>query len=126
MPCAFKHLDAQAADSEVLQVAGKPGQQSRAILRPIFSILLELNDVSADEPVADDEGLIDGGGGMPEQLLARRINGFDKLKVFHGRTRVAASPSAGAIECIALPRIVFQTFPVAILETVNTKDRTPG
>jgi hypothetical protein len=49
-------------------------------------VLLEFYDVRADQPVADDEGLVHGRSRTADQLLAGGIDGFEELCVSHGYT----------------------------------------
>jgi hypothetical protein len=46
--------------------------------------LFKLDNVGADEPVADDQRLVDYCGSAAKQLLAGGRNAFDELEVFHG------------------------------------------
>src|SRR5205823_5053182 len=63
----------QAPKPSLCQVVREPIQKAGAVSRPIFSVLLKLHDVSARGPVAEDEGLVDNGGGASEQVLACRV-----------------------------------------------------
>ena len=80
----LKHPLPTAIDEPFLQIGSEPDVQPIPILRAVFSILLKLHDVSSNQPVADDERLIDDGGSATEQLLAGRINGLDELAYFMG------------------------------------------
>jgi hypothetical protein len=51
-PHTPKHFCAATGDRPLLQVARQSRQKLFAVDSPIFTILLELNDVRTDEPVA--------------------------------------------------------------------------
>jgi hypothetical protein len=53
-------------------------------LGAVFAALLVFYDPGTDEPVAKDEGLVDGGGSAAQELIAGAADGLDELVVFHG------------------------------------------
>lgn len=71
-------------DVPLFQVAGYSFKQACAILRAVFARLLELDEVGADEPVAEDEVAVDGAGGAGERLAVRPGDGGDEGVVVHG------------------------------------------
>jgi hypothetical protein len=54
-----EHAEAHAVDSAPSEILGQSLQQLVAIFRAILAALLELDDVGADEPVAENEALVD-------------------------------------------------------------------
>jgi hypothetical protein len=55
-------------------------------LRPVLAVLLELDEVSADEPIAQDEVAVDRPCGSGLGLLVRGCDRGDQGGVIHGRT----------------------------------------
>jgi predicted CDP-diglyceride synthetase/phosphatidate cytidylyltransferase len=76
--------------------------------------------------VAPPQQFLHGSSVGRSHIAKRASRSRQVLGLIPGVPASAASFSAGAIQCIVLPRIVFQTFPVAILETVDTKNRASG
>ncbi len=74
----WEHTKAHAADAASSEILRESLQQLVAILRAVFAALLEFDDVGADEPVAQDEALVDR-----RQLTFRpggfRANGLPSL-----------------------------------------------
>jgi len=77
----------QSRQLSLPEVLGQSFEQPRAVPRPIPTVLLKLDDIAADQPITDHQGLINCKGGVPHQVLSGRINRFEELRVFHRRVR---------------------------------------
>lgn len=73
------------------QISTKPFDQAVAILRAVFAALLEFDDVGADEPVAEDEALVDRRRCATHRRRVRLRNGRQELAVVHGGKKNAAA-----------------------------------
>lgn len=58
-PHSFEHLCAGSRNVLPAQVGGNAFEQPGPIFRAVLAILLKLNEVGADEPVAEDEVAVD-------------------------------------------------------------------
>jgi len=75
-----------ASDLSGLEILGEGLQQTSAVARPVASVLLELHYISADQPVANNEGLIDDSDSAAKQVPTCRVDRLYELAVFHVRS----------------------------------------
>jgi len=82
----FQHACAESADGAGLQVAGDALDQAGAILGTVFTVLFKLDEVCANEPVAQDEVAVDRARRARLGLLVRVADGGEQGGVVHGIT----------------------------------------
>jgi len=80
---AFKHVGADAFDAASAEVGGQAAQQPLAVLRPVFAVLLELDDIGADDPVAQNKGLVDRGRSAPDAFGVQSGDGLNQGVIIH-------------------------------------------
>ncbi|MEO5958881.1 MAG: hypothetical protein ABIZ49_09660 [Opitutaceae bacterium] len=73
------------------QVGRQTFEQSGTIFRAVGSALFEFHDISTDEPVAEDETLVDRRGRATDRLRVRRGDRGEELAVVHGGEKNAAA-----------------------------------
>ena len=96
-PHAVEHLAAGARDAARAKVAGKTGQELFAIGGAVFTLLFELHQVSADQPVAQNKGLVDGGGSPTRAVRVELRDRLDERLIVHEATFFAAQRAAAAL-----------------------------
>ena len=58
-------------------------QQLRPVLRAVLAGLFVLDDVGPDEPVAQDERLVDGRSSAALELDRHSVDRFDETRIVH-------------------------------------------
>ena len=74
-----EHAEAHAADAAPREILRESLQQSVAIFCTILAALLEFDDVGADEPVAEDEALVDRRRRAPDRRRVGLGDGRQEL-----------------------------------------------
>jgi hypothetical protein len=83
-PAVLECAQPQTGELSFGQVFGESRHQALTILRAVLASLLEFDDVGADEPVAEDEALVDRRRRAPDRRRVGLRDGRQELAVVHG------------------------------------------
>ena len=81
---ATEHFTAASAEPAFDQVDFKTWQQILTVGRAVFTVLFELDQLRANDPVAQHQQAIDGRDGAGLGVLMNLSDSFDELPIFHG------------------------------------------